>query len=274
VVWEREMNDYKQQVTEFFNRRTAYDEEGPRHPREANLLLESVQLQKGQRILDVATGTGLVAIPAAQKVGSEGHVVGVDMSPGILYQARQKIEAAGLQNIDLIEADADYINFSDGSFDVIFCCSAITYLTDILATLQKWYRFLKTGGFVAFTCPAATAYMAPVQASVCARLFGISLPHINEPLSTREKCHNLLQRVGFRDIEIKTEQSGQYLNLNDRRISWNGGGFYPRGNPLLQLRQEQLEQLQTEYKAEVERLVTDKGVWYDMTTFFVLGRKI
>lgn len=267
------MNDYKQQVTEFFNHRTAYDQEGSRHPHEANLLLKCVQLQKGQKILDVATGTGLVAIPAAEKVGSEGYVVGVDMTPGMLAQARLKIEAARLQNIELIEADADYIEFSDRSFDVIFCCSAITYLTDIFATLQKWYRFLKPGGFVAFTCPAATAYMAPVQVKICKELFGISLPHINEPLGTPEKCQNLLEQAGFRDIEIKTEQFGEYLSLSDRRILWNGSGFYPRGNPSLQLSQAQLEQLQAEYRAEVERLATDQGIWHDSTTFFVRARK-
>jgi len=78
------MNDYKRQVTEFFNQRTAYDQEGSRHPHEANLLLKCVQLQKGQEILDVATGTGLVAIPAAEKVGSEGYVVGVGNLGSIL----------------------------------------------------------------------------------------------------------------------------------------------------------------------------------------------
>lgn len=267
------MNDYKQQVTEFFDRRTAYDQEGTFHPRLANLLLECVQIQNGQKILDVATGTGLVAIPAAQIVGSSGYVVGVDISPGMLSQARQKIEATGLQNIELIKADADSLNFIDNSFDIIFCSSALVYLIDIPATLQNWYRFLKKGGNVAFSCFAAPSFMADVQVKVCAKMFGISLPHINEPLGTPKKCQNLLRQAGFQNIEVKTEQFGQYLNLNDRRISWNGGGFYPRGNPLLQLSQEQLEQLQVEYRAEVERLATDKGVWYDITTFFVLGRK-
>jgi len=267
------MDDYKQQVISFFNQRTAYDQEGPRHPREADLLLKSVTLQKKQRVLDVATGTGLVAIPAAHKVGSGGHVVGVDLSPGMLSQASRKIEAAGLQNIELIEADASSIDFSDSSFDVIFCCSAITYLPDIPTTLQKWCRFLKPGGLVAFTCPAGTAYLAPVQVKVCTRLFNISLPHINAPLGTVEECRNLLLQAGFSDIEVQTDVSGQYLSLSDHRLWWNGGGFYPRGNPLSQLSEQQLEQLQTEFRAEVEQLAVNEGVWQDMTTFFIRARK-
>jgi len=72
VVWTlvpKQMDDYKRQVVEFFNQRTAYDQEGPRHPHEADLLLKSAALQENHRVLDVATGTGLIAIPAAHKVG-------------------------------------------------------------------------------------------------------------------------------------------------------------------------------------------------------------
>lgn len=267
------MDDYKQQVSEFFNQRTAYDLEGSRHPHEANLLLKSVPLQEGQRVLDVATGTGLIALPAAQKVGLEGYVLGIDISPGMLHQARQKIEALGLKNIEFIQTDADYLDCADESFDVIFCCSAIMYLTNIPTTLQKWYYWLKPNGFVALSCAAETAYMATVQRRVCARLFDIKLPHINEPLGTPQKCHNLLKQAGFKDIDVKVEPSGEYLSLNEREMSWTGSGFYPRGNPLLQLSPEQLARLQSEYRAEVERLVTDKGIWLDTTTFFVRARK-
>lgn len=269
------MDDYKQQVLELYNSRTAYDqEEGTRHPLKANFLLESVPIQKGQKILDVATGTGLVAIPAAQKVGSEGYVIGIDMSPGMLHQARLKVEAARLQNIELIEADADYINFSNSSFDAIFCCEAIVWLSDIPASLQTWYRFLKTGGFVAFTCPPETAYMASVYKSICARVLGISMPHIHEPYGTPQKCHDLLQQAGFKDVELKIEPSGHYRKLRDERLSWKSINLNFKGNPLLlKLSQEQLDQLQVEYKAEIEKLATDKGVWEDTTTFFVRAQK-
>jgi ubiquinone/menaquinone biosynthesis C-methylase UbiE len=266
------MNNYKQQVVEFFDRRNAYDREGDRHPREANLLLESVNLQQGQKVLDIATGTGLVAIPAAQRVGIEGYVVGVDFSSGMLHQARQKIDAAQLPNIELIEADAESLDFSDRSFDAIFCCSAITYLPDIPATLQKWYRFLKHEGIVAFTFPAETSYLAPIQIKVCKELFNIDLPHINKPLGTPQKCHDLLARSGFTDIAIDPGRSGNYLNLSQIPLDMTQC-FYPRGNPLAQLSQEQKLLLQEAYRAELAKQSTEQGVWYDTTTFFVRARK-
>ena len=117
------LTEYKQQVTDFFDSRTNYDNDFTY--RRAIPLVELAQLQKGQTVLDVATGTGIVAIAAANIVGTEGKVVGVDISPGMLSQARRKIEAAGIQNIELIETDADYLNFGDQSFDAILCSSSI-----------------------------------------------------------------------------------------------------------------------------------------------------
>ncbi|MEH1800764.1 MAG: methyltransferase domain-containing protein [Nostoc sp.] len=270
-----DLDNYKQQLREFYGSRTTYDhEEGTRHPLEAKLLLEFVPLNSGQKILDVATGTGLLAIAAAEKVGSEGYVVGIDMTPEMLHQARQKITAVKLQNIELIEADAEYFNFSDSSFDVVFCCEAIVLFPDILATLQKWYGYLKTGGYVAFTCPPETAFMASLQQRICARVLGVSLPHILEPLGTPEKCRKLLDRAGFRDIEIKIEPSGRYRPLSDNKLSETVININFKGNPLLsKLSQEQLNQLQVQYKAEIEKLATDQGIWIDTTKLFVRARK-
>lgn len=269
------MDSYKQQIIEFYNRRTTYDhEENTRHPHDANVLLEFVPIHSGQKIFDVATGTGLVAIPAAQKVGSDGYVIGIDMSPGMLYQARQKVEAASLQNIELIETDADSINFDDSSFDVIFCCEAIVWFPDILATLKRWYRFLKPEGFVAFTCPPETAYLADVYKNICAKFLGKSLPHILEPLGTPERCYQLLQQAGFRDIEVKIEPSGRYRYLKDDKLSSKLLNLIFKGNPLLsKLSAEQLKQLQAEYKTEIEQQSTEQGVWEDTTIFFVRANK-
>ncbi|MEH2291221.1 class I SAM-dependent methyltransferase [Nostoc sp.] len=270
-----DQDSYKQQLKEFYGSRTAYDhEQGTRHPLEAKLLLEFVPLNLGQKILDVATGTGLVAIPAAQKVGLDGNVIGIDMTSGMLHQARQKIAVAKLQNIELIEADAEYFDFSDSSFDVVFCCEAIVLFPDILAILQKWYHFLKVGGYVAFTCPPETAYMASLQQRICARVLGESLPHILEPLGTPEKCRNLLNQAGFRDIEIKIEPSGHYRSLSDNRLSGTAININFKGNPLLsKLSQEQLNQLEVEYSIEIEKLATDQGLWQDTTKLFVRARK-
>ena len=267
------MSDYKQQVIDFFNNRTAYDTEGDSHPREARLLLELVPLQSGQTILDLATGTGLVAIPAAQKITSTGSVIGIDMSSGMLAQAKRKIIVNQLDNIELIEADVELIDFEIEKFDVIFCCSAITYICDIPSILSKCYRWLKKEGYFAFTCPYKTAYMAETKVKVCQQLWEIDLPHINKPLWTPEQCRFLLQQSGFKYITIEIERSGKYIINNNYVSSWDGQDFYPRGNPLLNLSSEQRIRLQNEYRKMISELVTEDGIWLDSTTLYVKARK-
>jgi ubiquinone/menaquinone biosynthesis C-methylase UbiE len=264
---------YKQQVIEFFNSRTNYDREGDRHPREAELLVKSVLVRSGQKILDVATGTGLVAIAAAEIVGRSGSVIGVDFSPGMLAQGRRKVEEKGLSNVEFVRVDVEKCQFESNSFDLIFCCSAIVYFVDPKAILQQWFDWLKPGGAIAFTCPSITTYMAPVQRKVCAQLFDFDLPHINQVLGTTEKCELMLSTSGFTQIAIEILPSGEYINLGDRRMFWRGEGFYPRGNPLLQLSGQELDRLQRKYRDEVEKLAGDRGVWQDTTTFLVVAGK-
>ena len=149
------VSEYKQRIVTDFNSRSNYDNQWRYNF--AKRLVEFANLESGQKVLDIATGTGIVAIASAKIVGNEGKVIGVDISSGMLKQAQIKIDAEGLQNIELIEADADYFNFAHNSFDAILCSSAIVYLTDIPAALRSWYRFLQPQGIVAFSCFAQTA---------------------------------------------------------------------------------------------------------------------
>lgn len=262
-------NKYKQQVIADFNARKDYDNDF--RYRVANPLVELAQLQKGQHVLDVATGTGIVAIAAAQIVGDEGKVVGVDISSGMLAQAQLKVEAAGLQNVELIEADADYLNFPDDSFDRILCSSAIAYLTDIPASLRQWYRFLKPGGIVAFSCLAQTAVTASIIFRSKAQKYAITIPNPNEILGTPEKCQNMLQSAGFQAIETVTKDFGEYFTTAQHAWQANANNVF--GSQVFQLAPDKLEQLKAEYIAEIETIATEPEFGNDFTTFFVLAHK-
>lgn len=271
MVNQANIDNYKQRVIADFNSRTNYDNE--LRDRLANPLVQLAQLQSGQKILDVATGTGIVAIAAAKIVGDQGKVISIDISRGMLNQAQRKIEAACLQNIELIEADADYLNFDDNSFDVIFCSSAIPWFSDIPGVLRSWYRFLKKGRLVAFSCFSETAYTTSVVYRAVAQRNGVPIPNVNKILGTSEKCRQLLQVAGFGDIEVKQEQFGDYISLSDVKSWWDINLNNGLGNTLLQLAPEKVEQCKTEYIAEIGALATEQGIWNDITTFFVLARK-
>jgi ubiquinone/menaquinone biosynthesis C-methylase UbiE len=269
------MNKYKQQIITDFNSRTEYDNDF--RYRFAQPLIELAKLKPGQKVLDVATGTGIVAIAAAEIVGDEGYVVGVDISSGMLAQARQKIAALALKNIefkniDFIEADAEYLDFQDNSFDIIFCSAAIVYLTDIPTALRHWYRFLKLGGLVAFSCNTETAFTASILFREKAQIYGISIPNPNELLGTPEKCQYLLQQAGFKNIKIVTQQFGFYLN--DAEAAWKANANSAYGYPVFQLPLEKLAQFKAEYIAEIQASSTEQGFWHDVSSLFVFAHKV
>ena len=266
------LNDFQQQLVEIFNQRSNYDNAGDFHPPLAHLLVQYAKISQGQQILDMATGTALVAIEAAQIVGEGGQVIGVDISTGMLEQARRKIEAARLKNIELVEADVEIFDFPDNSFDRVLCCSALAYLRNIPATLRHWYRFLKPNGLIAVNGFAETAFIEGVTLIKVAKKYGINLI-FNQPTGTVEKCYALLHDAGFEDIEVKTDRLGGNISFKPDREKWERTLKNPLSFPLRQLSVEQLEQVKMEYFPELEDLVTDKGIWNDILTFSVLGRK-
>ncbi|BAY83921.1 putative methyltransferase [Calothrix parasitica NIES-267] len=265
------LNEYKQQVASYFNNRINYDASEFAN-RRANRFLELLPLKKGNKVLDIATGTGLIAIPVARIVGDTGKVVGVDIASVLLQQAQKKIDVLNLRNIELLEVDAEYLNFKENSFDAVLCCSAVMVFQNISAAFKDWSRFLKPGGIVAFNAYAETSLMTPAIIQSCFN-YGIALPNIHEPLGTVEKCENLLKSASFNHIEVTTEQFGKYISVDDAKKIFDGNTWIHPKNPLSKLPVKQKELLKAEFAKIIESLATDKGVWHDITTFFVLARK-
>ena len=270
-----ELNEYKQQIADLYSRRGQTYDEGDWHPRIAHRLVEHAQISQGQHVLDIATGTGMVAIEAAQLVGFAGRVVGVDISTGMLEQAKRKIEALGLNNIELVLADAEELNFPTNSFDVVLCSSALIWMADIPKTLRLWHQLLKPGGLIGFHAFSDTAFVGGVTVQKVAEKYGVSLA-LSKPTGTIEKCHNLLKIAGFEAIEIKSKQDGSYISLEQAKRMWAGSSHPAPGqfpNPLSQLSSGQLEEVKAEFEAELATLVTEQGIWNDLTIFYTFGRK-
>jgi arsenite methyltransferase len=267
-----DLGDYKRRLAASFDRRSSYDDDFTR--RRALRLVELAELKRGQTVLDLATGTAIVAIAAATSVGPEGRVVGADISAGMLDQARRKLAEKGLHNVELIEADVESLDFEPETFAAILCSSSLMWMTNIPAVLRGCRRLLKTGGLLAFSCYSETSFTIPIVVRVCAQ-FGISLPNCNEPLGTPEKCRALLREAGFETAEIRTELFGHYLSPAEAKRQWKGDTNWidPRGNPLTDLSPERLREIRAAHDAEIDRLSTDEGFPHEITMFFVSARK-
>jgi ubiquinone/menaquinone biosynthesis C-methylase UbiE len=104
---------------------------------------DTARLAPGERVLDVACGTGAVAQEALRRVGPEGEVAGVDLSTDMLAVARRK-----LPDLDLREGDAESLPFEDDTFDAVTCQFALMFFHDAHAALQEMLRVLRPGGRV------------------------------------------------------------------------------------------------------------------------------
>jgi ubiquinone/menaquinone biosynthesis C-methylase UbiE len=266
-----EQNTYKQEVARYFNGRTPYDDEDEFHHDLAGRLLGYAHLQPGQSVLDIATGSGLIAIEAAKQVGSRGRVLGVDIASGMLTQARARISRLKLFNIELMLADAETLKLPENTFDVILCSSALIYMQDIPAALARWRYFLKPSGWLGFHGFSKDAFVAGVALREAALEYGVKLC-FNEATKTEAACRRLLESAGYRQVEIHTEQLGGYISLTQAKaVGWNLDN--PFEKPLQALSAEALARLKQDYRAKLEALDSGKGLWNDITTFFAFGRK-
>lgn len=113
-------------------------------------VIKRATLHPGEQVLDLGTGTGEAAIKAASLVGPSGRVVGVDISPEMLTQARQRVERLGLGNVDFQEGRAEAIPSADGAFDAVLASLSLMYVIDRDAAARECARVLRPGGrFVA-----------------------------------------------------------------------------------------------------------------------------
>jgi demethylmenaquinone methyltransferase/2-methoxy-6-polyprenyl-1,4-benzoquinol methylase len=117
-------------------------------PRWRRFLISRLEAGPDARVLDVATGTGAVALELVRRYGCS--VVGIDRSPEMLAVARRRIVDHGLgANIELLEGRAEALPFADGSFDALTVTYLLRYVDDPAATIHELVRVVRPGGTVA-----------------------------------------------------------------------------------------------------------------------------
>ena len=104
------------------------------------------RLQSGERVLDLGSGAGTDSLVAAQMVGAEGRVRGIDMTPEMLAKARSAAALMGSGNVDFVEGEIEGLPFSDESFDVVISNGVVDLVPDKDAVFDEIYRVLAPGG--------------------------------------------------------------------------------------------------------------------------------
>mgnify|MGYP001573844160 CR=1 FL=1 len=272
-------HDERQHVVTLFNLvASGYDNAALRYfPFAADRLITQMQPAPGTKILDVATGTGVVALAAAQAIGEGGRVAAIDLAESMLERLQEKIDKFGIRNIDLHVMDASSLDFRRDYFDHVICSFGLFFLPDMLAALKGWARVLKPGGRILFTSfgkesfqPMADMFMKQL-AAYSALASDQHPPIAAQRLAEVEQCRRLLVEADLGNIKVQTEQLGYHLK--DETVWWDivwNSGFRGLAE---KIPEEQRDAFKTEHLAEVRRLVTDKGLWLNVEVIFSAGTK-
>ena len=103
-------------------------------------------IREAVAVLDIGCGAGVDTIVAAKMVGPRGTVIGIDLVPEMLAQARENAKMMGLRNVTYVETSAEKMPFSDGDFDVVISNGVFNLIPDKVSALAEAVRVLKPGG--------------------------------------------------------------------------------------------------------------------------------
>lgn len=171
----------------------------------AGPLIETLHLQEGDRVLDLACGTGVAGRIAAERVGRTGTVVGVDAHPGMLAVAREHVPEGPATAWH--EATAENLPLEDDSFDAVVCSLGFQFFADKAAALREMRRVLAPGGRVTLGAPGPTPplFQAIDQALTNhvgpdASMFVHAVFSVHDPEEVRQQ----LAAAGFEQVEVTT----------------------------------------------------------------------
>lgn len=267
--------DEKKAISDVFNLvAKLYDNPALRFfPLCADKMVNYAGIKSGQKVLDVATGTGMVAIAAAQAIGNEDRIQAIDLSENMLIKAKENLMLTGLTNVDLHIMDGEQLEFEDNYFDVITCSYGLFFMPDMPAALKSWLRVLKPGGKIIFSSFAPSAF-TPQSDIFMENLaeYGITPPTPRWlQLAEEALCKNILEENGFINPQVTQAQLGYHLN--EKEDWWQAVQSAGYRGLYEQLPQEHRDEFQKKHLSEIEKLKTDQGIWLDVQTLFSSATK-
>lgn len=217
-----------------------YDEHVRRNSVQATRrMLELAEVQPGQRVLDIASGTGEPGLPAAELVGPSGFVLLSDQSAEMLAIARDKARAQDLRNVEFRVSDAEQLVLDPESFDAALCRGGLCLMPQPVRCLRTVYEALKPGGRISVLVlgrPEANPYFV-IPFAVLSKYasFPPYDPTLPGPfaLADPEKLRSVLAEAGFEQIEL--QRMTHIWELDSGRDYWDYMRFSPVASALEQI---------------------------------------
>ena len=231
-------------------------------------LVTTAGLRPGERVLDVACGTGIAARLAAEQVAPGGHVAGLDINPGMIAVARAA--APPERSIQWYEAPAEQMPLEDASFDVALCAMGLQFFSDREAGLREMDRVLVSGGRAVLNLPGPipplfavfedglTRHVGPEAAGFASMVFSLHDP---------DEIRSLVRAGGFDDVEIAADTKSLRVPPPDQFL-WQYIHATPLAGMLEAIDEERRAALERDVCSGWEAYVDDGGLKLDvrMTT--------
>jgi len=239
-----------------------YDREGPSIFRKfGEQLVESLNLVGGERVLDVATGKGAVLIPAAERIGRYGRVVGIDLSQKMLEQTEDAARQAGLDNFELYKMDAEHLEFREGIFDLVTCAFALFFFPSMDNALREMYRVLVPGGRLGVALfggkPAPFDPGWKIFAEQ-ARAYDTAVRTPQRVVYTPEEVQSLLANYGF--VEMRAELKAYDVVYKSEEDWWAFQLTLGNRASILRMSEETRSKFKAEYLTKMRSLFREDGL--------------
>ncbi|KLP06034.1 uncharacterized protein FFB20_14092 [Fusarium fujikuroi] len=185
----------------YTERATTYEDSW--HPDYSKRFMELVPIKPGDRVLDLACGTGLKAVIAARHVGDDGIVVGVDITEAMLSEARKKLDRDETlhRRMKLVRHSVTdltgCLNVDRDSFDLILCSNAFVLFESPEEVVAHWREYLKPGGRVAIDITHEYNLRSGLLLEKVARRLGMPFPSNRSWIKSKESFSRILGSCGF-----------------------------------------------------------------------------
>jgi ubiquinone/menaquinone biosynthesis C-methylase UbiE len=232
-------------------------------------LFDFANIQQGQKIIDVACGTGLVSFRAAAATGYSGFVLGTDISDKMIELADNTSKGNSISNIRFERMDAEELKINDEEFDVAICALGLMYSPNPVNALKEMYRVLKKGGICIVAvwgkrdnCGWADIFEIVdkrVSSEVCPMFFNLGNGNVLE---------KNFELAGFVPGKIKRIQSTLDYSSNEAACAaaFEGG---PVALAYFKFPENVKKEACEEYLASIEKYKTDMG--YSVPGEFIIG---
>lgn len=248
-----------------------YDRSSTHQFNHGKILIGSLGLKQGERVLDVGTGTGRLGEYVADLVGPDGEVVGIDPLP-------LRIELAGKKGKSNFHAQLgraeDLSSFDDASFDAVFLNSVFHWIEDKSKALSEAIRVLKPGGRIALNSADASR---PHQAGAILQEIVVreGLGDATSPTSLLRLdaagLRALLEKADFTDITVNQHTFVDFHPDADSLLEWNLSSTF--GNSLTGLSPEGRLQLRGHLARRLEEYRTPEGIRLERYLVFATAHK-